>query len=110
MRKRVIRAGEIEIEDSEGRVRARFGVTNDDLPFLSFYGADDKLRARYGVQPDGSAGLAIADDDGRSGPRSACSRTARRYMVDRNGGGPREVRSARGSPTLAPATRTASSG
>ena len=32
MRKRVIRAGEIEIEDSEGRVRARFGVTNDDLP------------------------------------------------------------------------------
>ena len=37
MRKRVIRAGEIEIEDSEGRVRARFGVTNDDLPFLSFY-------------------------------------------------------------------------
>src|SRR5262245_39583886 len=36
MRKRVIRAGEIEIEDSEGRVRARFGVTNEDLPFVSF--------------------------------------------------------------------------
>ena len=64
MRKRVIRAGEIEIEDSEGRVRARFGVSNEDLPFMSFYGADDKLRARFGVQPDGSAGLAIADDEG----------------------------------------------
>ena len=49
MRKRVIRAGEIEIEDSEGRVRARFGVSNEDLPFVSFYGADDKLRARFGV-------------------------------------------------------------
>ena len=59
MRKRVIRAGEIEIEDSEGRVRARFGVSNEDLPFMSFYGADDKLRAR-GVQHDGSA-PAIAD-------------------------------------------------
>ena len=59
MRKRVIRAGEIEIEDSEGRVRARFGVSNEDLPFMSFYGADDKLRARFGVQPDGSAGLAV---------------------------------------------------
>src|SRR5262245_50823241 len=65
MRKRVIRAGEIEIEDSEGRVRARFGVSNEDLPFMSFYGADDKLRARFGVQPDGSAGLAIADDEGK---------------------------------------------
>ena len=38
MRKRVIRAGEIEIEDSEGRVRARFGISNEDLPFMSFFG------------------------------------------------------------------------
>ena len=51
MRKRVIRAGEIEIEDSEGRVRARLGVTNDDFPFVAFYGTDERLRARFGVQP-----------------------------------------------------------
>jgi len=38
MRKRVIRAGEIEIEDADGRVRARFGVSNDDFPFFAFYG------------------------------------------------------------------------
>ena len=65
MRKRVIRAGEIEIEDSEGRVRARLGVTNDEFPFIAFYGPDEGLRARFGVQPDGSAGLAIADDAGK---------------------------------------------
>ena len=104
MRKRVIRAGEIEIEDSEGRVRARFGVTNDDLPFLSFYGPDDKLRARFGVQPDGSAGLAIADDDGKVRATFGLfsDGSASMAMVDKNG----KVRAkfglgTEGSPTLA---------
>ena len=104
MRKRVIRAGEIEIEDSEGRVRARFGVTNDDLPFMSFYGADEKLRARFGVQPDGSAGLAIADDDGKVRATFGLfsDGSASMAMVDRNG----KVRAkfglgTEGSPTLA---------
>ena len=68
MRKRVIRAGEIEIEDSEGRVRARFGVTNEDLPFLSFYGPDEKLRARYGVPKDAQA---LWEDDATQEERMA---------------------------------------
>ena len=64
-KKRPVRATEFEVEDSKGRVRARFGVSGDDSPFLAFFGIDEKLRARFGVQDDGSAGLAIADEEGK---------------------------------------------
>jgi hypothetical protein len=54
---------------------------------MSFYGADDKLRAAFGVQPDGSAGLAIADDEGKVRATFGLfsDGSASMAMVDRNG-------------------------
>src|SRR4029453_6685126 len=87
MKKRVVRTGEIEVEDSQGRVRARLGVANDDAPFVAFYGPDERLRARFGVQLDGSAGLAIADDEGkgRAPFRLFSAGPARLALGDHNG-------------------------
>ena len=103
-KKRPVRATEFEVEDSKGRVRARFGVSGDDSPFLAFFGIDEKLRARFGVQDDGSAGLAIADEEGKVRATFGLfsDGSASMAMVDKNG----KVRAkfglgTEGSPTLA---------
>ena len=102
MRKRVIRAGEIEIEDSEGARAGSASRTRISRSCRST--ARTTSCARFGVQPDGSAGLAIADDEGKVRATFGLfsDGSASMAMVDRNG----KVRAkfglgTEGSPTLA---------
>src|SRR4030095_12796431 len=54
MKKRVVRAEEVEVVDEVGHVRMRIGLSNDDTPFFSMLDADGSVRARFGVQADGA--------------------------------------------------------
>jgi len=59
----VIEAGEFRLLDSEGKVRARIFM-EDDEPKIALFSRDGKKRAAIGLLSTGESGLALYDDRG----------------------------------------------
>ncbi len=53
-----------------GGFGVRIGLSNDESPFFSMLDPEGQVRARFGLSSDGSAGLAIGDENGQ-GPGDA---------------------------------------
>src|SRR6186997_1215016 len=59
VKKHVVQAETFEVVDEQGRVRVRIGVSGGDEPFVSLHDDAGRVRARFALGADGSAGLAI---------------------------------------------------
>lgn len=55
----------LTISDRNDKMRVGLGVMADDRPTLYFSGRDGEPRAFLGMEPNGSAGLFLANQDGR---------------------------------------------
>ena len=60
----VVEAREFRLTDSEGKVRARIFLEEDE-PKVALFSKDGKKRAAIGLLPTGEAGLALYDDRGK---------------------------------------------
>lgn len=85
----VVRTKRLELVDDEGEVRAVMGAESGDNVGLSLFGSNGADRLSLGIHPDGSATLALQDEEGRERIKFSASSSGPVINIKDEEGNPR---------------------